>query len=158
MNRFEGLNLVDLLALLNEIVPPEPVSLMPQTAGWWILGGWLLASIACCVAAVRRSRRRNRYRREALAELQHIAARMDEPQATADISALLKRTALAAYPRREVASLYGSDWGGFLVDSSNNDEVVKVAAYEIARAPYQDDIDTICFVRAAERWIKHHRV
>lgn len=158
MNRFEGLNLVDLLELLHEIVPPLPVSLMPQTVGWWILGGWALAVVCCVAAALIRHRRRNRYRRIAVSELRAISARQDDPRAAAELAALLKRTALAAYPRDRVASMYGRDWAAFLVQSVNGDRRVAEAADALAAAAYREDSNLPVIVPAAERWIRQHRV
>lgn len=158
MNRYEGLNLVDLLELLHEIVPPEPIALVPQTIGWWIALAWLVACFAFIVAAIVRHRRANRYRREAIAELARIEAQADAPEAPAALAALLKRTALAAYPRQQVASLYGSAWAAFLVDSSNGDAVIAAAADSLAHAAYREGICVTELTPASRRWIRRHRV
>ena len=91
------------LSRLHEIVPPEPVSFWPLTPGWWVLLVLLLlAGTAVAVGFVRRHRA-GAYRRAALAEAEKL-------EAVADFVALLKRTALSAWPRGEVASLGGDDW------------------------------------------------
>jgi hypothetical protein len=158
-NRFEGLNLVDLIDLLHEIVMPEPVSWLPQTPGWWTLGGWLLAIVAIGVAHWIRHRRRNRYRRQAEAELDAIAARLpSEPTVAAmEIAELVKRTALAAYPRERVASLHGHDWAEFLRDSTDNDRTVADGAERLANAAYRPDSVAEELVEPARRWIREHR-
>jgi len=158
MNRYEGLNLVDLLELLHEIVPPEPVSLLPQTPGWWIALAWLVAVCALVVAAIARQRKANRYRREAIVELQRIEARAGVPEAPAELAALLKRTALAAYPRRQVASLCGEAWATFLVDSTDGDPVVAEAADSLAHAAYREGVKLSELIPASRRWIRRHRV
>lgn len=43
MSRFDGLNLPQLIELMHEVVQPEPVSRLPQTVGWWVVLGWLVA-------------------------------------------------------------------------------------------------------------------
>ena len=43
LNSYEGLNLPQLMDLMHGLVMPAPVSLLPVTAGWWILSAWLLA-------------------------------------------------------------------------------------------------------------------
>jgi hypothetical protein len=106
-----------------------------------------------------RHRRRNRYRRQAEAELDAIAARVDsEPAAAAaEIAGLVKRTALAAYPRGRVAALHGSDWAGFLRESTNDDATVAGAADRLAAAAYRPDAVGEGLVEPARRWIRKHR-
>jgi hypothetical protein len=158
MSRFEGLNLVDLLRLLHEIVVPESPSLLPQTRGWWVLAAWLAAVVLIGLAQWLAYRRRNRYRREAAAELAGIAARAaSQPAASAAaIAALVKRTALVAYPRERVAALHGRDWARFLCESANDDPVVSASAERIADAAYRCDVDGRALLDAARRWIRVH--
>ncbi len=106
MSAYDGLNLPQLLELMHELHLPEPISMIPQTPGWWVLGGWLAAIALVVIDQVVKRRRHNRYRREAQTSLDGIAARAaDDPSGSAqEIAALLKRTALAAYPRETVAS------------------------------------------------------
>lgn len=156
-DRYEGLNLPQLLDLLHEPVVPEPVSMLPQTVGWQILGAW--AAVVAVLIAVDARRRwvRNRYRREALDQLDHIAKRKHEAEAPGQIALLLKRTALAVYPRAQVASLWGDEWAAFLVESSKSDHRVKKAAAKLAAAAYDDQLDGGELVKPARRWIKVHR-
>ena len=158
-SRFEGLNLPQLLDLMHELVVPEPVSWMPQTPGWWLLLGWLLAVIALATVAVVRRRRRNRYRREALSLLDAIAAQADVPPAESArrVAEVVKRTALVAYPRTRIANLYGADWAEFLRESANNDNRVSEAADSLATAAYRPDADGKALVPPARRWVKVHR-
>lgn len=159
MNPYEGLNLPDLLALMHGVVVPEPVSWLPETPGWWIALGWVLAVLALVGWRVARQRRRNRYRREALAALKAIDAQpeLGAAEAAQQIAALLKRAALAAYPREQVASLYGIAWAHFLTDSANNDPQVADAADSLAAASYRSDADGRALIAPARRWIRLHR-
>ena len=70
---------------------------------------------------------------------------------------LLKQAALVAYPRHEVAALYGAAWADFLVESAGNDSQVKKAAPKIAEAPYKPGIDPAEILKPAKRWVKVHR-
>lgn len=159
MNPYEGLNLVDLLELLHAPVMAEPVSWVPQTIGWQVVGVWL--GILAVLGAWHAFQywRRNRYRREALDALADIEAELDDaPGRTAtEIGALVKRTALAVYPRAEVAHLYGADWAAFLCESAANDAEVTQSAGDIASAAYRTDIDPRSLIGPARRWIKVHR-
>ena len=85
--------------------PPQP-AWIPQTAGWYVVFAIAGLLIAWAVIHAIRRRRTDRYRRESLHELANIAP--DQ------FSALLKRTALSAWPRSKVASLSGGAWLDFL--------------------------------------------
>jgi hypothetical protein len=102
------------LSRLNDIVEPTPVSWWPPAPGWYVLAG--VASVLLATAAwVAFSRwRRNRYRREALKLLETMPK---ETTSLPQVAELLKRVALAAYPRESVASLHGIDWWKFLDES-----------------------------------------
>ena len=157
--RFEGLNLPQLLDLMHELVVPEPVPWLPQTPGWWVLSGWALAVAALLITAIARRRRRNRYRREALACLDALAAhsQLDATESARRIAEVVKRTALVAYPRARVAGLYGKDWARFLCESSGNDRQVTEAAESLAAAAYRPDADGRLLLRPARRWVRVHR-
>jgi hypothetical protein len=159
VSQYDGLNLPELLALMHELVMPEPVPWLPQTPGWWIVLGWLLAVLLLAAWQVIKRRRRNRYRRDALAELDAIAAQRDiEPAESAQrIAAILKRTALVAYPRADVAGLYGAEWAQFLRESADNDPQIADAADLLANAAYRPDVDPNVLTQPARRWIRRHR-
>lgn len=106
------------LSRLHDLVVPAPAPWWPPAPGWiWLLG---LAAAVAAVAMVRWfiRRQRNRYRREALAELARLeAAARGEPgpgAALLGMAEVLKRTALTAFSREQVAALTGSAWFTFL--------------------------------------------
>ena len=159
MSKYDGLNLPQLLELMHGLVMPEPVEWLPQTPGWWIVLGWILAVLLLLAWQFARRRQRNRYRRDALAELSSIAARTElgPAESAQHIAALLKRTALAAYPRDDVAALYGADWARFIKESAGNDPYIADAADKLAAAAYRPDADGSALARPARRWIRLHR-
>ena len=159
MSQYDGLNLPQLLDRMHGLAMPEPVPWWPQTPGWWIVVGWLLAVIALLAWQFVKRRRRNRYRRDALAELRTIEtdSRTDPALAAQRIAAVLKRTALVAYPREQVAALYGRDWARFLTESVGNDRQVAAAAEELAAAAYRSNPDPKALNGPARRWIRRHR-
>jgi hypothetical protein len=93
---------------LHDVVVPPAVPWWPPTPGWAIvLAALTLAVLALLLRRVMRWQA-NRYRREALRLL-------DDPgMKPTEWSALLKRTALAIWPREEVANLTGKEWLAFL--------------------------------------------
>jgi hypothetical protein len=106
------------LEKLREIVLPPPVSWAPQTIGWYVLFGIAMFVTGRWVYRRLQGFRKNRYRRLALDELMVIERQLRQPdrraEALAEIPVLLKWTALAAFPRSEVASLSGQKWLAFL--------------------------------------------
>jgi predicted negative regulator of RcsB-dependent stress response len=159
VSKYDGLNLPQLLNLMHELVMPEPVTWLPQTPGWWIVLGWLLAVMLLAGWQVVKRRRRNRYRRDALAELKAIATQpeLGPAESAQCVAVLLKQTALVAYPREDVAALYGDDWARFLKESAGNDRQVTDAADMLAAAAYRPDADGSVLTGPARRWIRLHR-
>ena len=158
MSQYDGLNLPELLDLMHELVLPEPIPWLPQTPGWWIAFGWFFAVLLVSGRYWMMRRRRNRYRRDALAELKAIETAPDlgPTESAQQIATLLKRTALVAYPRRDVASIFGKDWAEFLTESANDDKQIAAAAESLAAAAYRPDAIGDELVQAARRWIRLH--
>ena len=96
---------------LHDIIVSTPVPFWPPAPGWILLLGLfiMLASFLLFRAVIRYHR--NAYRRAALAELRLAA---DGPEPLPLIASLLKRTALVAYRREQVASLTGETWISWL--------------------------------------------
>jgi hypothetical protein len=145
--------------------------------GWHILLLWLVAIVLLGAWHRYQKYRANAYRREAQKRLLEItkAPKTDISNGIETgyaIAVLLKQTALAAYPRHQVASLYGARWADFLRSSSNNDSRVCAVADRLAFAAYRKDVkigdrfDGHSSVRsetdlelaeAAAQWIKVHQ-
>lgn len=159
MSQYDGLNLPQLLELMHELVIPERVAWLPETPGWWISLGWLFAVVLLAGWHFIKRRRLNRYRRDALAELRTIEAQTElgPTESAQRIATLLKRTALVAYPREDVAALYGGDWAQFLRESARDDRQIAEAAELLAAAAYHPDANGSELARPARRWIQLHR-
>ncbi|MBK6737400.1 MAG: DUF4381 domain-containing protein [Haliea sp.] len=177
---------------LHDILVPPPVPWWPPAPGWyWVLG---LAAVIGAVLLWRAVARwqRNHYRREALAELAQIEARLDANSkapvdariiasdtqarthapnaltpdaALAAMAVLLKRTALTAYAREQVASLTGPAWFAFL-DNTGGTRFSDGLGAALARANYHCDSGSgeraasECIADVANeirRWIAQHR-
>ena len=68
-----------------------------------------------------------------------------------ELSVLLKRVALAAYPRQEVASLHGSEWVDFLSRTCPGADLSGLVVADTT-APAGPEVK-----QAAGQWIRHHR-
>lgn len=146
------LNLVELLDLLEPVPEPTPVSLWPQTTGWIWLGLALLAAAVWIVRRWRRQRHANAYRRAAL---QEIATAGNNPAVVAQI---LRRTALSAFPRSEVAGLHGEDWLSFLDRTYGGNGFLQGPGRLLAVAPYAQSVEAADLAPLAAEWVRrHHR-
>jgi Domain of unknown function (DUF4381) len=158
------------LEKLTDIVVPPPVSFVPQTWGWAVLGAIALVLAGWGLVRWRRHREANRYRLEALTALarieQTIAAGHDRAEALAAIPPLLKRVALAAWPRSRVASLAQTRWVDFLRATADEltlpaplAKLINDIEYRSAKelAAISADDARGC-VNAAKHWIEAHRV
>lgn len=145
-----GDSLIGLIEQLIEPAEPPPISMLPQTWGWAVLAGLLLAALAFGIWRWQCHRRANAYRREAL---RLLAAAGDDP---ADIARILRRTALAAYPRENVAGLTGAAWLSFLDRQVGGTAFAEGAGSILARAPYRAATPDPQLTRLAEGWIRRH--
>jgi hypothetical protein len=131
------------LEKLADITVPAPAPWTPQTWGWAVLALALLALVVWLAIRAVRLRRANRYRVEALAELTTLESQIsDGGQRAAAVAAmprLLKRVALAAWPRTEVASLSGESWVAFLRAHAGRHGVAEDAARVLADGEYRPE-------------------
>jgi hypothetical protein len=149
---------------LADLVVPQPVSWMPQTWGWAAVA--LLLLMLATWLAIRAVRRHiaNRYRREALRELDGLVRRRNDGTTLTVVAALLKRVALAAWPRRDVASLSGAAWVAFLRSHSGAAQFPEAVAHLLDDAEYRGPAPGVtagereAFAAAAREWIEKHRV
>jgi hypothetical protein len=157
------------LEKLADITVPPPVPWTPQTWGWAVLALVLMGLVVWLVIRAARHRRANRYRVEALAELTALESKMaDDRQrvaALAAMPALLKRVALAAWPRQEVASLSGQSWVAFLRAHAGRHGFVDDAARVLVDDEYRPEslanmsaADAGRIVSDVRHWIEEHHV
>ena len=96
---------------LHDIVPVSPVPWWPPAAGWYFAGAAVLIVLAWIAWATFRRWQANACRRAALKELKELTERLpDNENAARKLPELVKRTALCAWPRRQVAGLSGMSW------------------------------------------------
>lgn len=153
------------LAELQEISIPEPVSYRPQTVGWVLLAALALGLAAAALAVWRKSRSRNRYRREALRELERLRGNPDPVQRLRLLPGLIKQTALAAAGREKAAALSGEEWLRFLDETAGGDDFRSGPGRLLPQLSYASPatlkrlpaVEAEGVLNAAERWIKRHR-
>jgi hypothetical protein len=137
---------------LSDIAVPPPVSWWPLAPGWWVVIG--IAVLVTAVAAWKAWLRwqANAYRRAAFDEL-------GKAKTVSAISEILKRTALAAFPRTDVASLSGPAWCQWLSDTMGRQVPTNVAE-ALTRGVFdrKTQVQTEELRGFVAEWITHHRV
>ena len=161
-----------LLEDLHDIVVPAAVSWAPQTAGWYALAAVMATLAVWGVWGAYRRHLSNRYRRAALAALAEIEQRVSagglEPaergRALADLPALLKRTALGAGSRRDIASLTGEPWLAYLDHayggtgfSDGPGRLPTLAYAPSVRWNELPNAEMSALIALARTWIRRHR-
>jgi hypothetical protein len=153
----------DPLAGLRDWHVPDPVDWWPPAPGWWLLAGLVLGALALAIGAWLARRRRTAAARAALAQLAGLRAELssggDRRRFAASVSALLRRLALARYPRERVASLNGAQWLGFLDATGGGGGFCAGAGRVLAEAPYRapgdsSGLDAAGLADLAARWIR----
>lgn len=145
--------------LLTELVQPslpDGISWFPQSTGWQCVGFLFLGYLALLGYRWLKRYRADAYRRAALTELANIQQLDLIPQ-------LIRRTALYAYPRAEVASLVDAEWEAWLDQrcpkscfSSDFSGLLASLAYSPQSAFDAEYLGR--FKAQAGYWLKHHEV
>ncbi len=153
---------MDPLAALRDIHVPAPPGWFPPAPGWWLAA---LAALALSALAARRVPawwRTARARRAALAELSALRRRWrggEPPQAVAaQVSVLLRRTALSRDRRAEVAGLAGERWLAYLDRTGGGGAFAGGAGRCLADAPYggSGPVDPGPLLDLAARWVRRN--
>ncbi|RLQ21820.1 DUF4381 family protein [Seongchinamella sediminis] len=146
------------LGEFNEVVSPPPVDWWPQTPGWHLVAALLLLWLLRRGARKLRYWYHNRYRREALARLQDLAP---TPGLVAEVNRTLKLSALAGFPRQEVAALWGEPWVEFLNARCAEPPFSAAQCRLLAMGVYQqrpmDPATAAALLQASLNWVKQHR-
>jgi hypothetical protein len=152
---------------LHDIIVPTPVPWWPPAPGWyWVMAFAFIVLLALLFAGFIRWQR-NRYRREALAEVARQEAALGNPELRASallaFSELLKRTALTVFPREQVATLTGPKWFEFLDLTAKGANfrdalgaLLEKAIYDPRTADTLDLQKLHSLVEAIRHWIKYH--
>jgi hypothetical protein len=147
------------LANLKDIHLPSPIGWWPLAPGWYLVA---FAVLSVCLLLLRYfsvraiKQRPQRLACKRLTEIKQALAE-DPHQAVIAISALLRRLALAKFPRREVAHLQGDAWLAFLNATGKTTAFSNPPGNLLATAPYQsrliESVDLAGLLLIARRWI-----
>ena len=150
----------DPLAQLRDYHLPEPVSWWPPAPGWWLLALLGLTLFIWLVRAVLKWRQGRAARRSALRELKDLERTFDQqgdgPMLLRGLSRLLRRFALARFPRDQVAGLSGTAWLEFLDRQHPAQGFLNGPGRLLLDAPYRSAPTTEelpDLIRLVRRWI-----
>ena len=152
---------------LNDIVLPATAGWWPLASGWYVLAGLVVIFISWFAYRSLRDWKANGYRRSALSELGTLSEGIQNPTGRSSslrkIPILLKRTALAAYPRSEVAQLTGENWFQFLNSTLKKPSFTESTFNTLNQISYTTgDLNDIngetanALLEACRQWLKHH--
>ena len=132
------------LSNLRDIVVPDQPPYWPPAPGVWIALGIIVATALLIGWHLHTARKRNAYRKAGLLLLKNV-------RTSYDISVIMKRVALAVFPREQVASLYGDDWAAFLHRTCRGSYFSSMTSSTTSEAPDPE------VIKLADTWIRHHR-
>jgi Domain of unknown function (DUF4381) len=152
---------------LYDIVMPLPVPWWPPAPGWYVVGGVVLVLAMWAGWMGWKRWQAAAYRRAALTELQRLKDRAADgaqrESALRELPELVKRTALAAFPRQQVASLSGASWLEFLDRTGHTDafthgqgKLLPALGYDPHAASRLETQDVEALYRVISRWIRGH--
>jgi len=151
----------DLLNQLLDIHPPIPVSFWPPAPGWWIVAVFLTLFSGIVGWRYRRYYLSQSFKRIAIQKLKQLHKNYqhnhNSTQLVIELSILLRRVALAKFPRRQVAGLIGTAWLQFLDEKMGNTKEFTEGQGQVLRtAPYQKSshIDIKTLLNLATVWIE----
>lgn len=164
----EGMNAQDPLAQLRDIHLPESTGWWPLAWGWWVVLALIVLGLGFALYRLRIKRRRQRYRQEALVELERAYRHYREGSDTAaylqSLNQLLRRAALSALPperHSSVAGLSGEAWLDFLDEQlpESHRAFAEGPGRALLAGPYQANpqADVEALQKLGREWLKHHR-
>ena len=153
---------------LRDIVQPASIPWWPPASGVWLLLALVAVWLAAGLGLWWVHWRRQAYRRAGLRELRGIAARLghmpERAAALVDLAALLKRVALMAYTREQVAALSGNAWLTFLDRTGGTTRFTGGPGAVLAEVSSRpglgaalDVAQVEALVATAQDWIRQHR-
>jgi hypothetical protein len=130
---------------LRDIVIPDPPPFWPPAPGMWVALGIVVVIVLLVGWRLHAVRKRHAYRKAGLLLLRSA-------KTAHDVSVVVKRVALAVFPREQVASLYGEAWVTFLHSTCPRSYFSALVTSDASTKADEE------LVELAGIWIQHHRV
>lgn len=151
--------MTNLIAQMHDIEAPPPVSWWPIAPGWWLIALLVCFVIYDLTRFGLKTIQHNAYRRQALSLLNTLKP-SQTPEFATEVSTLLKRVALTAYPkqRSKITQAHGIVWTNWLNQACPKAVFKTDSTKALSQAPYQSNIvfDASVLKLSAKAWIKLH--
>lgn len=147
-----------ILAQLRDIHHPSPVPFWPLAPGWYALILLVSLVIGFIVYSCYRYIRKHRVRKIVLMRLEQLQQQQEDMNVPEALSMLLKRAALFAYPRKQVAGLFGEQWLAFLDKTAMTSEFSAGLGRVLITYPYknsQEELPEALFL-LIKQWVKRN--
>ncbi len=142
------------LASLRDVILPAAPPFWPPAAGWW-LAALALAGLAAGGIWLARRKSQSRLCAAVTAQVDQISNQA-APEAVRELSVLMRKVALTAFPRSQVAALTQDDWLAFLDRSGQTDQFTQGVGRSLAEAPYvqQPQVDIEALIQLCRDWMQ----
>lgn len=147
---------------LKELPLPDPVAWTPQTLGWLIVALVLLGVAIWYLWQLWQRYQSRAYSREGLKKLAQMKS---DPSMLSDLPFLLRKSALQAAQRGDVAALRGADWAAWLNASAGSAlfdigdvDALDLLAYGPSRADAITPDQRNGLIEKSQTWMRTHRV
>lgn len=156
----------DPLAQLRDIHLPDGIGVWPPAPGWWLLGILLIGALVALIVWRYRYFLANRYRNEAAMALQsawqQCLQSKNRDLYLIQLTQILKRTALTAYPNIMINRLHGQDWLRFLGDSlpDKSTQFTEGPGRQLLDLPYRPlpkNVNLKPLHQLCLQWLREHR-
>ena len=144
---------------LKELPLPDAPGLFPLAPGWYVVMFVAMLVFAYFAWRALNHYRQNQYRRDAVSAINEIRS---EQGKVSDLSFILRRTALLAFPRRQVAGLRGQDWIGWLNKTAGRELFAEADGElldQLTYAPAASELDGASvdrLLKASSDWARQH--
>jgi hypothetical protein len=151
------------LTQLKDIHLPPAISHWPLAPGWIVLLIVMVSALAYLGYVWYQRRLSKASVKFALLALQKLKAAPEDVNIAAEISTLIRRTALHYFQREDIAGLTGTDWLTFLNNSINTNEFTTATGRLLIDAPYRNNqnSDLVPLFSLTQTWLlalaKYHR-
>ena len=148
---------------LRDVHLPEQAGWWPLAIGWWILIALIVVAIAVSIVYLVQHKKRNRYRTQALQQLQKCYSKWQSKQDTVSylqsVNAVLKRSVLHIGDTNGLIKLTGNDWIkalNRLVKKPLSEQTKSALSVECYQAESTADVELV--QREISQWLKLHDV
>jgi hypothetical protein len=142
-------------------LPPDP-GFWPPAPGWWVVFGLLLVGVSVAIWQFWRRYHLRRWRQKVLTMLDELMESQrggaSPALITGEVSMLLRRVALGAHGRENVAGLTGESWLAFLDRTGGEGQFGAGPGQVLATGPYAriQELDADGLHDLARRWLQQN--